>query len=354
MSASAARDGADSERHAGSRVLVTGAAGFIGSHVCDRLLSEGCRVWGLDSFDDSYDPARKRKNLQGALAHTSMHLVVGDIRDQILLDGLMGDVTFDAVIHLAARTGVDPSIENSELTFDVNVGGTLRLLDAMQRHSIQVLLFGSSASVYGRDSDLPFTEDMAADRPVSPYAASKRAAEMLCHVHHHLFGLTAYCLRFFSVYGPRQRPDGTIHRLVRLMDAGDPLSLHGNRDSTRDYTYVTDVVGGVVLALERARRRNGSRAAYEIINLGRNRSVRLEELISSLADATGSEIPQLKWLSEKPEKDRASLANATRARELLGYEPSTDLEEGLREFVKWSRETTTPREHDPEVVSAPE
>jgi UDP-glucuronate 4-epimerase len=318
-------------------ILVTGAAGFIGSHVCDRLLADGHGVWGLDSFDDFYDPARKRANLAGAMRQPSMHLVEGDVRDEILLDGLMSDVDFDAVVHLAARPGVRASLENPDLCYDVNVRGTLRVLDAMRLHEVPVLLFGSSSSVYGESSDLPFSEDATADRPISPYAASKRAAEMLCHVHHHLYGLTVYCLRFFTVYGPRQRPDLVIHKFARLMADGEPVPVFGDGSSRRDYTYIDDTVDGVLLALEGARRRNGDRSAYEVVNLGRNETVALGELVEALAAAL-ERTPEVERMPEQPGDLSETLASVDRGDRLLGYRPRVAFDQGLARFVRWFRE----------------
>lgn len=333
-------------------VLVTGAAGFIGSHLCDRLLAEGHGVWGLDNFDDFYEPARKRRNLREALRHPSMHLVEGDVRDEILLDGLMSDVDFDAVVHLAARPGVRPSLESPDLTYDVNVRGTLRLLEAMRRHSVSVLLFGSSSSVYGEDSDLPFGEADAADRPISPYAASKRSGELLCHTYHHLYGLTVYCLRFFTVYGPRQRPDLAIHKFARHMAGGEPIPRYGDGSSRRDYTHVRDVVSGILLAMERARRRNGGRADYEIVNLGRSETVRLDELIEALSAALDV-TPEIEPLPEQPGDMSATFASVERGRELLGYEPTVPFEEGLSDFAGWFREEQEAEQVEPGAVERP-
>lgn len=318
-------------------VLVTGAAGFIGSHLCERLLRDGHGIWGLDNFDDFYDPARKRRNLSEALTRPGMHLVEGDVRDEILLDGLMSDVSFDMVVHLAALPGVRASLENPDLCYDVNVRGTLRLLEAMRRHSVASLVFGSSSSVYGDDTDAPFTEDAAADRPISPYAASKRAGELLCHTHHHLYGLTVYCLRFFTVYGPRQRPDLAIHRFARRMAEGKSIPRFGDGSSSRDYIYIDDVVDGIVLAMERVRRRNGTSAAFEVVNLGRSEAVRLNELIEAVCDALDT-TAQLEFLPLQPGDVSHTCASVERGRELLGYEPSVEFADGLAAFARWFRD----------------
>lgn len=338
MSAGSARSEPDAPDSDAMSILVTGAAGFIGSHLCERLLRDGHRVWGLDNFDDFYDPARKRRNLAPALRRPTMHLVEGDVRDEILLDGLMLDVDFDAVVHLAARPGVLASLENPDLCYDVNVRGTLRLLEAMRRHAVSVLLFASSASVYGEASDAPFSEDVAADRPLSPYAASKRSGELLCHTHHHLYGLTAYCLRFFSVYGPRQRPDMAIHRFASMMFEGEPLPLHGDGSSSRDYTYIDDAVDGIVLALQAARRRNGRSSTFEVVNLGRSETVTLDELVESLATALDMST-DTDYMPVQPGVVSDTHASVKKGEELLGYDPHVSWKDGIKRFSDWFRET---------------
>lgn len=318
-------------------VLVTGAAGFIGSHLCDRLLSDGYRVWALDNFDDFYSPARKRENLRAALDQPAMHLVEGDIRDRVLLDGLMSDVSFDAVVHLAARPGGDASRENPELSYDVNVRGTLTVLEAMRRHGVPALLFASSASVYGDGSEPPFREESAADRPLSPYAASKRSGELLCHTYHHLHALTVHCLRLFSVFGPRQRPDLAVHGFTRQLTDGSPVTVSGDDSGRRDFVYVGDIVDGLVLSLERARAHDGERAEYRVINLGRGESVRILDLLDGLGAATGL-TPEVDHVPKTSDDAFRTLADLERAEELLDYRPSVSLEDGLAEFVRWYRE----------------
>lgn len=314
-------------------VLVTGSAGFIGSHLCDRLLDDGCQVWGLDNFDSFYEPARKRANLASTLRRPTMHLVEGDVQDEILLDGLMSDVSFNAVVHLAALPGVRASLENPELCYDVNVMGTLRVLEAMRRHDVPVFLFGSSSSVYGEDSS-PYTENVAAARPVSAYAASKRSAEMLCHAHHRLHGLTAYCLRLVTVYGPRERPDLAVHSLARRMLAGERVPVRGDGGSRRDVAYVDDVVEGIVLSLERALEASGTAPDYEILNLGSGRTVRLDELLDVLSDVLGV-TPRIERLPEQPDDASASHASIERAGRLLDWRPTTTLRDGVTSLVEW-------------------
>lgn len=316
-------------------VLVTGAAGFIGSHLCDRLLADGHGVWGLDNFDSFYSPEVKRANLQDALRLPSMHLVEGDIRDEILLNGLMSDIDFDAVVHLAARPGVRASIEDPGLCFDVNVQGTLTLLQAMGRHDLATLVFGSSSSVYGDHGELPFEETAAADRPISPYASSKRSAELLCHTYAHLYAISVHCLRFFTVYGPRQRPDLAIHKFSRLIAAGERLPLYGDGSSRRDYTHVDDIVEGIVLSITRlVTTRNSDDPEFEIVNLGNDSTVTLAELVTHL-EASLDIDAKMENVGEQPGDVTVTRASRERARELLGYAPEIDFADGIRAFAEW-------------------
>jgi len=329
-----AAESAEHGEHRRRRFLVTGAAGFIGSHLCDRLLAEGHVVWGLDNFDAFYPPEMKRSNLAAALSDPHMHLVEGDIRDGILLDGLFGDVPFDGVIHLAARAGVRPSIEDPRLCFDVNLTGTLALLEAMHRHHVGRFVFGSSSSVYGETAAVPFSEDTAADRPISPYAASKRAGELLCHTYHHLYGLSVICLRFFTVYGPRQRPDLAIHKFARLMAAGRRIPVYGDGSSSRDYTYIDDIIDGVVRAADRLDETPVSAPTYEVINLGNSQPVHLRDMVDGLTVALGI-APQIERLPDQPGDVSTTFASVTRAEAKLGYRPGIPFSEGLRRFADW-------------------
>lgn len=317
------------------KLLVTGAAGFIGSHLCEQLLENGHWVWGLDNFDDFYSPRTKRDNIRRALAHPRMRLVEGDVRDRVLLHGLFSDRDFDGVIHLAARPGVRPSIDQPETCFDVNVTGTMRLLEIMQERGVPRLVFGSSSSVYGQSEKAPFRESEAADRPISPYAASKRTGELLCHTYHDLYGLSVISLRFFTVFGPRQRPDLAIHKFARLMERGDPLPLFGDGTSRRDYTYVSDIVDGVVASVDRLAAA-GPAPLYEIVNLGRSDPISLKEMVSKLSKAMGV-TPTIERLKDQPGDVSLTCASQERARDLLGYRPTVSFEEGLRRFVAWLR-----------------
>lgn len=307
-------------------VLVTGAAGFIGSHVSEALVARGDRVIGLDSFDDCYDPRLKRANLAQLMTDEAFELIEGDVRDPDAL-GWAFYRRPDAVVHLAARGGVRSSIADPEGYMDCNVRGTLRVLQAAVRHDVGTFIFGSSSSVYGASNTVPFSEEQPTDRPLSPYAASKIAAEALCHTWHHLYSLSVICLRFFTVYGPRQRPDLAINRFVRLMRAGEAVPQYGDGSSLRDYTYVADIVRGVVAALELP-------ADYEVINLGGDAPVSLAELIRLVAEALGVE-PRVEVLPEQPGDVPCTWADISKAQRLLGWRPEWSLREGLREFIRW-------------------
>lgn len=317
-------------------IVVTGAAGFIGSHLVDRLLRDGVEVVGVDVFDDFYDPAIKRRNLAGASAHPGFTLVEGDIRDPGMWDRMPAGV--DAVVHLAARAGVRPSIENPELYADVNLGGTARVLAYLARRSVPRLVFASSSSVYGERGSGAFAEDDPVDHPISPYAATKRSGELMCHAAHHIEGTSTVCLRFFTAFGPRQRPDLAIHKFARLMARGRPVPMYGDGSSERDYTYVADVVDGVVKALDVTARRPD---AFEIVNLGGGAAVRLDRMIRLLGEALGVE-PVVERLPAQPGDVSRTLADPRRAREVLGFEAATDFESGLTSFVRWFREEGAP------------
>lgn len=317
----------------GRKVLVTGAAGFLGSHLCELLREHGCEVWALDNFDDHYDPALKRRNLRELRTEPEVHVVEGDIRDSVLLDGLMSAYAFDAVVHLAALPGVRTSLEAPDRCLDVNVAGTATLLEAMTRHGVHALTLASGASVYGDGAGSPSRETEAADRPISPYAASKRAGELLCHAFHVNRGLSVHCLRIFTAYGPRQRPDMAIHKFARLMRNGRPVPVFGDGSSERDYTYVADVVEGFRLSLERLLKREDD-PEYEVLNLGRGETTRLDALVTTLGRVLGVE-PVVERLPEQPGDATVTLASVERSREVLGWESETDLEQGLTAFVDW-------------------
>jgi UDP-glucuronate 4-epimerase len=312
----------------GKTILVTGAAGFIGSHLCEALLGRGLRVIGFDSFDSFYDPAVKRRNVSALLAKPEFYLVEGDIRDSDAVEQAFGRGV-DAVVHLAARAGVRPSIEDPLLYQDVNVCGTCMLLEAARRHGLKRFIFGSSSSVYGNNEKVPFAEADPVDHPISPYAATKKAGELLCHTYHHLFGLNVTCLRFFTVYGARQRPDLAIHKFTRLIEAGKPIPVFGDGSMMRDHTYIDDIIAGILAAIDRC-------DGYRIYNLGESQPVSLRDLIAAIERALGKNAV-INRLPLQPGDVDKTFADLTRARAELGFRPTMNLEEGLQRFVAWFR-----------------
>jgi UDP-glucuronate 4-epimerase len=310
--------------------LVTGGAGFIGSHLTRRLLERGDRVTVLDDFNDFYDPARKRENSAPFLDRAAYRLVEGDIRDQALVDGLFARERFDAVVHLAARAGVRPSLREPVLYEEVNCIGTLRLLEAARRHGPEIFIFGSSSSVYGINEKIPFAEDDEVNRPISPYATTKRTGELLCFNYHHLYGLRTACLRFFTVYGPGQRPEMAIHKFTDLLWRGEAVPLYGDGSSRRDYTYVDDILDGLVAALDLA-------PGFEIVNLGGADTTSLLDLVHWIAGELAVE-PRIDYLPAQPGDVPITYADVSKAARLLGYAPKVPIREGLRRFVSWYRE----------------
>lgn len=309
--------------------LVTGAAGFIGSHLVERLLAEGDRVIGVDSFDPFYPRAVKERNLAVARAYPHFRLVELDVRETAELAQLMRSERVTRVAHLAARAGVRPSVADPQAYFDLNVMGTVSLLEACRQAGIGRVVFASSSSVYG-NREGAFREEDPTDRPISPYAASKKAGEAICYTYHHLTGMAVTCVRLFTVYGPRQRPDLAIHKFARLMLRGEPIPFYGDGSMRRDYTYVTDTVAGISAALERD-------SGYRIYNLGRSDPISLAELVAHLERALGC-AARLDRRPPPPGDVIATCADIRRAATELGYLPEISIEEGLRRFAAWLRE----------------
>jgi UDP-glucuronate 4-epimerase len=311
------------------RVLVSGGAGFIGGHLCQRLLDRGDSVVCIDNFDPFYDPAIKRATAATLARSPRFRLLEADVRDAAGLE-LAG---IDAIVHLAACTGVRPSVQDPLHCTRVNVEGTTAMLELARSLEVRAFVFGSSSSVYGDSTAVPFREDAPAAAPISPYAATKRAGELLCHTYAYLHGLGVVCLRFFTVYGPRQRPDLAIHKFARLMAAGEPVPVFGDGSTRRDYTYVDDIVQGVEGAIAYAAAHPG---AFELFNLGESDTVPLARLVELLGAAMGVE-PVLQRLPAQPGDVRQTLADVSRARALLGYSPRVRIEEGIPRFVEWFR-----------------
>lgn len=318
----------------GTSIFVTGGAGFIGSHLCEALLSRGASVTAYDNFDSFYDPAVKRRNVSGCLGHARYRLVEGDIRDLSAIERALVDSRPEIIVHLAARAGVRPSIEDPILYQAVNMHGTTVILECARKLGIRRFIFGSSSSVYGNNAKVPFSEADAVNHPISPYAATKRSGELLCHTYHHLYGMNVTCLRFFTVYGPRQRPDLAIHKFTRLIDAGRPIPVFGDGSMRRDHTFVGDIVAGVIAAMERC-------CGYHIYNLGESRPVSLAELIAAIERALDKKAV-IDRQPLQPGDVQQTYADVSLAARDLGYEPRTHLDEGLKSFVAWYREALNP------------
>jgi UDP-glucuronate 4-epimerase len=317
------------------KVIVTGAAGFIGSHFVERMLARGARVVGIDNFDPFYSPQVKRRNLRAALASDRFALVEADIRDcAAMADAVRaaGGEGADAVVHLAARAGVRPSIAEPLLYSQVNLDGSVCVLEMARALGITRFVFGSSSSVYGNNARVPFAESDPVDGPISPYAATKRAGELLCHTYYHLYGVSVACVRFFTVYGPRQRPDLAIHSFARRMSAGEPITLFGDGSSQRDYTYVDDIVDGTEAALAFT----AGEPRFDIFNLGESQTTTLLRLVELLASALGVE-PRVVWQPPQPGDVERTYADVSKARRELGYAPRVPVEDGIPRFVEWFR-----------------
>jgi UDP-glucuronate 4-epimerase len=310
------------------KVLVTGGAGFIGSHVSERLLRLGHQVAILDDLNDYYSPARKRRNLDSVSKAGPVRFHEGDIRDAAAVARAMEEKP-EAVIHLAARAGVRPSLVDPLLYESVNVGGTIQLLEAARQNGVRKFVLASSSSIYGIANRVPFSEDDNVNLPISPYAATKIAAEKVCFTYSHLYGLNVACLRFFTVYGPRQRPDLAIHKFTKLLAQGKPIPVFGDGSMGRDYTYIDDIVSGVVAALEYDCR-------FEVFNLGNSHPVLLTQLISTLECALEVKAG-IDRMPEQPGDVPITYADISKAARLLGFRPATPFDEGIRKFVEWFR-----------------
>lgn len=308
-------------------ILVTGGAGFIGSHLVERLLGRGDRVVVMDNLNDYYDPRVKERNLAAARASSNLTFVKGDILDTVLLENICKGRTYDVIVHLAARAGVRASLEQPMLYEEVNCRGTLNMLELARKHGIRRFVFASSSSVYGNVREVPFREDARIDKPVSPYAATKAAGELYCHTYHHIYGISVTALRFFTVYGPRQRPDMAIHKFTALVDQGKPIPFFGDGRTARDYTYYTDIIDGVTAAVDRD-------LGFEIINLGESRTTTLDQLVGYIEKSLGKKALRHQMPSQ-PGDVEITCADVSKAKRLLGYNPSTPVEEGVRRFVEW-------------------
>jgi len=315
-------------------ILVTGGAGFIGSHLCERLLSDGARVICLDNFDSFYDPNVKIKNVEGVKKKSPelFELVTGDIRNPEHLKGVLQENRIDFVVHLAARAGVRPSISDPLLYQDVNIRGTIVLLEACKAYGIKNFIFASSSSVYGENQRVPFTERDLDIQPISPYGATKRAGELLCYSYHHLHGMNIACLRIFTAYGPRQRPEMAIHKFTRLIDQGEKIPIYGDGSSRRDYTYIDDLIDGILGVIRYHK-------GFEIYNLGESQTTSLKELIGLIEKAIGKKA-NVEMLESQPGDVSVTYADITKAKRMLKYQPGVKMEEGIRRFVEWYKKNT--------------
>jgi UDP-glucuronate 4-epimerase len=310
-------------------ILVTGSAGFIGSHLSERLISQGNRVVGLDNFDPFYDSAVKRNNLAGLLSSSQFKLIEGDIRNRTLADKVFQEGQFDVVVHLAAKAGVRPSIADPVGYVDTNINGLVVMLEAARAAGVKKFIFASSSSVYGNNEKVPFSEADNVDNPISPYAATKKAGELICYTYSHLYGIDMSCLRFFTVYGPRQRPDLAIHKFARLIEQGKSIPVYGDGSMERDFTFINDIVDGIVASIHKCK-------GYRIYNLGESRPVRLDVLIEEIEKALGKKAI-LDRQPEQPGDVKRTFADVGRAVQELGYQPNTHLADGLKCFVQWLR-----------------
>ena len=308
-------------------ILVTGGAGFIGSHLVDRLLSEGHTVSVLDNFNDFYDPAIKRRNISVHLENPRYRLFEGDIRDVAAIDGCFEAGAFDEVIHLAAMAGVRPSIAKPVLYQEVNLIGTMNILEACRKFGVNRMIFASSSSVYGNNQKVPFAETDPVDNPISPYASTKKSGELMVYTYHHLYNIKAACLRFFTVYGPRQRPEMAIHLFIERIHRGEEIKMFGDGRTKRDYTFVGDIVDGIQAC-------RATEFEFEIINLGRSDTVELASLISKIEDQVGNKA-NIKTMETQPGDVERTFADISKARKMLGYEPKVSIDQGLEQFVNW-------------------
>jgi UDP-glucuronate 4-epimerase len=314
-----------------NHLLITGGAGFIGSHLAERLLREGNRITILDDFNGYYDPNLKTRNLQAI--RNDIRLIRGDIRNEELIDRSFAEGKFDQVVHLAARAGVRPSITDPKLYYSTNIDGTFNLLDACRRHGVGRFTFASSSSVYGINKKVPFSESDALERTISPYAATKLAGEQICSNYAHLFCIRCQCLRFFTVYGPRQRPDLAIAKFTKHILSGIPIQQYGDGTTARDYTYIEDIINGVVAAIAY------DDDSFNIFNLGGSATTTLGELIRMIEEATGK-TALIERLPDQLGDVPRTYADVEKSRNLLGYEPQTPIREGINKYVKWYQEQT--------------
>jgi len=311
--------------------LITGGAGFIGSHLIERLLSENHNIICLDNFNDYYDPGIKWKNIEKVSQSSNFKLIEGDILDDALLENIFQNNHFDGIVHLAARAGVRPSVLQPKLYQKVNIRGTLNLLEKANQHHISKFIMASSSSVYGNNKKVPFSESDPVDNPISPYAATKKACELIGYTYSTLYNISVSCLRFFTVYGPRQRPDMAIHKFTKLISMDQEIPIYGDGSAKRDFTFITDIINGVISSIERC-------DGYNIYNLGESRVVPLMELIGLIEKNIGKKA-KINWQPPQPGDVAITYADISKAKKDLDYQPQVNIEEGVKAFVKWFKES---------------
>lgn len=314
------------------KILITGAAGFIGSHLCENLIGKH-KIYGLDNFCDFYDPKTKRDNIKKLMDHKDFQLFEIDLRDKSNLALIFSKNDFDMVIHLAAMAGVRPSIEDPYVYTEVNINGTINLLEECKRNDIKKFIFASSSSVYGNNPKVPFSENDNVDFPISPYAATKKAGELICYTYHHLYKISIVALRFFTVYGPRQRPDLAIHKFAKKILNGEPIQIFGDGTSERDYTYIDDIIDGISKAVNFVIKNND----YQIFNLGESKTISLMRMITTIEETLGKKAKK-EWLPMQPGDVNRTYADISKSKNLLGYDPKTNFSEGIRKFIEWLKE----------------
>lgn len=314
--------------------FITGGAGFIGSSLAERLLKEGNKVVAIDNFCDFYNPNIKENNIKELLKNENFKLYRKDIRDKKAIKEIFDENDIDIVMHLAAMAGVRPSIENPVLYQEVNCMGTQNILEEMRVHNVKNAVFASSSSVYGNCKEVPFREDMVVDYAISPYAATKKANEVMAHVYHKLFDMNVIMLRFFTVYGPKQRPDLAINKFTRLMLNNEEIPMFGDGTTSRDYTYIDDIVDGIVRACNYTLE---NKNVYEILNIGNSSPTSLKEMINTIAKVLNVE-PKIKQLPMQPGDVDRTYADVSKAKKMIGYEPKTTFEEGIKKFVDWYKQ----------------
>ncbi|AOY52890.1 GDP-mannose 4,6-dehydratase [Clostridium perfringens] len=319
-------------------ILVTGGAGFIGSHLCESLLKDGNKVLVIDNFNDYYDPNIKRNNIKEVIETCNKNnidlenfkIFEGDIRDVKFL-GKVFSQKIDCVMHLAAMAGVRPSIENPILYYDVNIMGTLNLLEKCREKNIKEFVFASSSSVYGNNKKVPFSEIDKVDNPISPYASTKKSGELLCHTYHHLFGINIACLRFFTVYGPRQRPDLAIHKFTKLIIEDNEIPFYGDGSTSRDYTYISDIISGIQSAINYV---NNEEKIFDIFNLGGDKTISLIEMVETIENSLDKKAI-LNKMPIQPGDVNRTCADISYSNKILGYSPKIKFEDGIDSFISW-------------------